>query len=85
MRLHHSNINSDALGQEDVGKEETDLRIKKWLSWQKIEQQSNSSRYGRTMSQSRSQSSPSWRNQSYLPLIIKQMETMPRNDKQSAT
>ena len=42
-----------------------------------FDQQANCSRYRREISQSRR--SPSWRNQSYLPFLSKQMETMPRS------
>ena len=42
-----------------------------------FEQQKNCSRYRRKMSQSRRRQL--WRNQSYLPFLIKQMETMPRS------
>ena len=41
-----------------------------------FEQQTNCSGYRRKISQSRR--SPSWKNQTYLPFLIKQMGTMPR-------
>ena len=64
----------------DVGNEEADFGIKNLLSWQNI----LSNRYRRKMSQSRRIFS--WRNQSYyLPFCVKQMETIPRGNKQSAT
>ena len=63
--------------EQDAGNEEKDFRIKKFVVLAEyFEQQTNVNRYRRKMSQSRR--TPSWRNQSYLPFLVKQMETMPR-------
>ena len=70
--------------ERDVGNEETDFRIKNFVVLgEYFKQKTNCSRYRRKMSQSRR--SLSWRNQSYLPFLIKQIETMPRSHKQLAT
>ena len=70
--------------EQDAGNEEKDFRIKKFVVLAEyFEQQTNVNRYRRKMSQSRR--TPSWRNQSYLPFLVKQMETMSRSHKQSAT
>ena len=76
--------------EQHVGNEETDLKAETDLETEKkivvlaeyFEQQTNCSRYRRKMSKSRR--SPSSRNQSYLPFVMKQMETMSRSHKQSA-
>ena len=61
--------------EQDVGNEETDFRRKKIVVLAEyFDQQTNFSRYRRKMSQSRR--SPLSGNQSYLPFLIKQMESM---------
>ena len=69
--------------KQGVGNEETDFRIKCVALAEYFEQQTNCRRDRRKMSQSRR--SHSSRNQSNLPFLIKQMETMSGSHKQSAT
>ena len=69
--------------ERDAGNEETDLRIKNVLLWQNILSKRQTAADIEEMTQSRR--IPSWRNQSYLPFLVKQMETMPGSHKQSAT
>ena len=66
----------------DVGNKEVDLRKKNLLPWQDI---LNSRQTAADIEQKLAKRSLSWKNQSYLPSLIKQMEAMPRNHKQSAT
>ena len=61
--------------EQDVGNEETDFRIKNLLSWQII----------LSNRQIAVDIEEKWANQSYLPFLIKQMQTMSQSHKQLAT
>ena len=74
--MHYSNKNSEMLqDKQDVGNEETDFRIKNLLSWQII----------LSNRQIAVDIEEKWANQSYLPFLIKQMQTMSQSHKQLAT
>ena len=66
----------------DAGKE-IELTQKIVFALAEYFEQQDYSRYRRNVSQSRR--SPSWRNQLYLPFLIKQIEAMPQIHQQSAT
>ena len=68
---------------QDKGVYEIEEKEKFVVLTEHFEEQTDCSRYRRKINQSRK--SPSPRNQSYLLFHIKQMETMPRSHKQSAT
>ena len=87
IRLHYSNTVIRILRSfrtNGRGKWRNRFKNKKIVvSAEYFEQETNCSRYRRKNSQSRRSSS--WINQSYLVLLIKQIETKPRSHKQSAT
>ena len=84
IRFYYSNKNCEMFTTSWCQKSRNRFKNKKFVALAEyFEQQANCGRYRRKMNQSRR--SPSWRNQSYLPFLSKQMETMSQSHKQSAT